>query len=71
MVGYDDIPVAKLTAPPLTTIHQPLRRMAEQATRIVLDMRGGRSTETRVDLATSLVVRESTAPPARARDPGA
>jgi LacI family xylobiose transport system transcriptional regulator len=66
VVGYDDIPVAKLTTPPLTTIHQPLRRMAEQATRIVLDMRDGRSTETtRIDLATSLVVRESTAPPRR------
>ncbi len=65
MVGYDDIPLARLTTPALTTIHQPLRRMAEEATRMVLRMRAGVPVEsTRLDLATSLVVRESTAPPA-------
>ena len=69
VVGYDDIPLARMTAPPLTTIHQPLRRMAEEATRLVLRMRAGAHLETtRLDLATSLVVRESTAPP-RGADP--
>jgi LacI family xylobiose transport system transcriptional regulator len=64
VVGYDDIPLARLTAPQLTTIHQPLRRMAEEATRLVLRMRSGAQPETtRLDLATSLVVRSSTAPP--------
>lgn len=65
IVGYDDIPLIQWVSPRLTTIHQPLRRMAEEATRIAIRM----STETytgtpRIDLATSLVVRESTAPPA-------
>lgn len=66
VVGYDDIPIARLTVPPLTTVHQPLRRMAEEATSLVLGTRG-RSADgvTRIDLATSLVVRESTAPPRR------
>jgi LacI family xylobiose transport system transcriptional regulator len=64
IVGYDDIPLATWVSPRLTTIHQPLRRMAEEATRLVIRMREGRSTEvTRLDLATDLVVRESTAPP--------
>jgi LacI family transcriptional regulator, xylobiose transport system transcriptional regulator len=67
VVGYDDIPLARLTTPALTTVHQPLRRMAEEATRLVLKMRAGDQVEaTRLDLATSLVVRESTAPPAGA-----
>ena len=43
--------------PPLTTIRQPLTEMAATATRIVL----GDDTQTRVELATSLVVRQSTA----------
>jgi LacI family xylobiose transport system transcriptional regulator len=64
IVGYDDIPLAKWVSPRLTTIHQPLRRMAEEATRLVLRMRDGSATgATRLDLATDLVVRESTAPP--------
>jgi LacI family xylobiose transport system transcriptional regulator len=38
--------------------------MAEEATRLMLRMRDGTQIETtRLDLATSLVVRESTAPP--------
>lgn len=64
VVGYDDIPLAQLTTPPLTTIHQPLRAMAEEAARLVLKLRDGVAVEaTRLDLATSLVVRESTAAP--------
>jgi len=64
IVGYDDIPLATWVSPRLTTVHQPLRRMAEEATRLVIRMRAGtESGVTRLDLATDLVVRESTAPP--------
>lgn len=64
VVGYDDIPLARLTVPPLTTVHQPVRRMAEEAARLVLLLRDGGTVETtRIDLATSLIVRASTAPP--------
>ncbi len=64
IVGYDDIPLATWVSPRLTTVHQPLRRMAEEATRLVIKMRDpGVDTVTRLDLATNLVVRESTAPP--------
>ncbi|PZQ89583.1 MAG: LacI family transcriptional regulator [Leifsonia xyli] len=63
LVGYDDIPLAQWVSPRLTTVRQPLRRMAEEATRLVIRM-GAAPLESvpRMDLATNLVVRESTAP---------
>jgi len=66
LVGYDDIPLAKWVSPRLTTVRQPLRRMAEEATKLVIQM-GEAPLESvpRMDLATNLIVRESTAPLAR------
>ncbi len=65
IVGYDDLPVTEWIGPPLTTIHQPLQEMAATATRMVLALaRGEVPANPRIDLATELVVRESTAPPA-------
>ncbi|MFG3436170.1 LacI family DNA-binding transcriptional regulator [Nonomuraea sp. NPDC047897] len=63
VVGFDDLPLAKSAWPPLTTVRQPLQEMAALATRTVLGMGRGEVPETRrVELATELVVRESTAP---------
>ncbi|AYF98191.1 LacI family DNA-binding transcriptional regulator [Protaetiibacter intestinalis] len=63
LVGYDDIPLAKWVSPRLTTIRQPLRRMAEEATRLVIRMsEAPLESVPRMDLATNLVLRESTAP---------
>jgi len=36
VVGFDDIPLAAHTQPPLTTVHQPLREMGEAAARTLL-----------------------------------
>jgi LacI family xylobiose transport system transcriptional regulator len=62
VVGFDDLPVARWVGPPLTTVRQPLTEMAEAAARLVLEL--GREERpaagTRVELATSLVVRSST-----------
>ncbi|WP_395243930.1 LacI family DNA-binding transcriptional regulator [Agromyces sp. MMS24-K17] len=64
IVGYDDVPISRWVNPPLTTVHQPLRRMGEEAVRLALRLAGGAHGATpRMDLATSLVVRESTAAP--------
>jgi LacI family transcriptional regulator len=64
VVGFDDLPVASWVVPRLTTVRQPLAEMAAMATRMVLDMaRGERIASPRVELATRLVVRESTAAP--------
>jgi LacI family xylobiose transport system transcriptional regulator len=65
VVGFDDLPVARWVGPPLTTVRQPLIEMAETAAELVLDLaRGVPPAQPRIELATELVVRESTAPPA-------
>ncbi|WP_035840426.1 LacI family DNA-binding transcriptional regulator [Kitasatospora azatica] len=66
VVGFDDLPPARWVGPPLTTVRQPLTEMAEVATRLVIDLaRGVQPGTVRVDLATTLVERGSTAPPRR------
>ena len=66
VVGFDDLPVAPWVGPPLTTVRQPLVQMAVTAAELVLIMaRGEQPPQTRVELATELVLRESTAPPRR------
>ncbi len=68
VIGYDNLPVSAWTDPALTTVNQPLRDMAETATRMLLDLaRGADLPTSRVDLVTELVVRETTAPPEAGR----
>jgi LacI family transcriptional regulator len=64
VVGFDDVPMAQWASPPLTTLHQPLAEMASLALRTLLHGDGGLFNN-RVELSTSLVVRESTASPSR------
>lgn len=68
VVGYDDVAVAKWSRPALTTVHQPLRKMAEAASEMLLRLHEGANTTTRMELATSLVIRDSTAPPPAGQD---
>ncbi len=64
IVGYDDLQLAQWSSPALTTVHQPLTAMAEEAARLVIRMsETPLDTTPRMDLAVHLVVRESTAPP--------
>ncbi|MEV0728206.1 LacI family DNA-binding transcriptional regulator [Polymorphospora sp. NPDC050346] len=65
VVGFDDLPIAALVDPPMTTIHQPLTEMAVAAAELALALgRGGEVRQAGVELATTLTVRQSTAPPA-------
>jgi LacI family transcriptional regulator len=68
VVGFDDTPVARLAAPPLTTVRQPLREMGAVAVRTALRLAAGEAVDSHhVELATELVVRQSAArPPASA-----
>jgi LacI family transcriptional regulator len=67
VVGFDDLPEACWSPPPLTTVRQPLVEMGRLAARAVLRLAQGEALDTpRVELATELVVRESTTAPAAA-----
>jgi LacI family transcriptional regulator len=62
VIGFDDLPESRWTSPPLTTIRQPLAEMGAVAARTVLEMAAGNDIDSpRLELATELVVRESTA----------
>ncbi len=64
VIGFDNSPGTELMTPALTTIGQPLSGMGRLAVRTLADMSGGnRPTSNRIKLATSLVVRSSTAVP--------
>ena len=69
VVGFDDVPVAAWATPALTTIRQPLAAMAATAFRMLRASEAGAVAQAHhVELATTLVVRDSTAPPARGRE---
>jgi LacI family transcriptional regulator len=63
VVGFDDIAFSALMTPPLTTVRQPLARMAAESVRLLLDAGDGiPGPPPRLELATHLVVRGSTGP---------
>jgi DNA-binding LacI/PurR family transcriptional regulator len=64
VVGFDDLPVVSWVDPPLTTVHQPLIEMAVAATELALTLgRHEAAPQTGLEIATTLTVRASTAPP--------
>jgi len=70
VVGFNDVPVATWATPPLTTVRQPLAAMAATALHLLRTDPSTAAGEPRhIELATRLVVRESTGPP-RAQRPG-
>jgi LacI family transcriptional regulator len=64
VVGFDDVDLCQWVVPQLTTVRQPLSGMAREATRMVIEVsRGGEILNPRLELATAVIIRESTAPP--------
>ncbi|MFQ5854451.1 MAG: LacI family DNA-binding transcriptional regulator [Anaerolineae bacterium] len=60
VVGFDDIPASAYTHPPLTTVRQPMYLMGKTAVEMLLEqVETGTLQQTRVELTTELVVRES------------
>jgi LacI family transcriptional regulator len=64
VVGFDDVEHATVVSPTLTTVRQPLAEMGRTAVSLLNRLLERQRFETlHVELATRLVVRESTAPP--------
>jgi LacI family transcriptional regulator len=61
VVGYDDVPLATVVTPRLTTVRQPAREMGRVAATLLLDGIDGRDVPESVDLEPELVERESLA----------
>lgn len=64
VVGFDDTVLARSASPNLTTVHQPITDIGRTAVSAAMRLARGETFATkRVELATHLVIRDSTAPP--------
>ncbi|WP_269542595.1 GntR family transcriptional regulator [Cerasicoccus fimbriatus] len=60
IVGFDDLPQAAVSSPPLTSVHQPLRRCGARAVELIVKLLEGVEIEHRNNrLPCHLVIRES------------
>ncbi len=63
VVGFDDVPIASIVTPTLTTVRQPLIEMGREATTMLLRLIAEEPLESnRVELTTTLIARESSVP---------
>ena len=60
IIGFDDVRIATLTTPQLTTIHQPVKEMAEIAVGLLHDAVSGKLVAKRTVLPVALIERETT-----------
>jgi LacI family transcriptional regulator len=70
VVGYDDLPMAAWTSPPLTTVRQPIVEKGRLAARLLIQRLQGKVVTSPPPLSTSLVVRGSTSRPKEVAGPG-
>ena len=60
LIGFDDVLLSRLTTPPISTIHQPIKEMAEMAVDLVISSSEGKVVPKRTILPVSYIEREST-----------
>jgi LacI family repressor for deo operon, udp, cdd, tsx, nupC, and nupG len=63
VAGFDDIELAAVVQPSLTTIRQPRREIGQRGALVLVGLLQGRAAPARVRLETELVIRASTAAP--------
>ncbi|HEV8550046.1 MAG TPA: substrate-binding domain-containing protein [Polyangiaceae bacterium] len=59
VVGFDDMPLARIHSPSLTTVRQPLERLGAQAASLLLGILEGKPAPGLTELGTELVLRRS------------
>ena len=60
VVGFDDVPYAAMTAPPLTTIHQPIEQIAQLSVKHLIQMiNNPEQAPVDIVLPTELIIRDS------------
>ena len=70
ITGFDDIELARIVTPALTTVHVPHREMGRKAAEALIDMVEKRSTTASVELPITLELRGSLAAPNASTDAG-
>ncbi|GIF52741.1 LacI family transcriptional regulator [Asanoa ferruginea] len=69
VVGFDNVPEAPYSIPPLTTVRQDFAELGRRGVQLVLGLLGGEQARP-LPVAPQLLVRATTAPPARGRGRG-
>ncbi|MEV0406866.1 LacI family DNA-binding transcriptional regulator [Actinoallomurus sp. NPDC050550] len=63
VMSFDDTLVAAMASPPLSAVRQPFQQLGQEAVRILMQLADGRAPASpRIELATELVLRDSTSP---------
>ena len=62
VVGFDDLPLASLLTPSLTTVRQPARELGMEAVKLLLSLVEGAEPVSPPPSPVSLQIRESTGP---------
>jgi LacI family transcriptional regulator len=62
VAGFDDIPLASYIWPALTTIRQPIQKMASAAANLLMMKLGDQQRDIEMTIESELVIRESTGP---------
>jgi len=66
IIGFDDTDLTTIVTPQLTSVRQPLAELGRTGVSLLIRiLEGQRVDALRMELATKLIVRESTAPPRR------
>ncbi len=63
ITGFDDIDIASIIEPPLTTVHVPHRRMGAAAAQMLLRLIEGEDVDQRIEIGVEITFRETLGPP--------
>ena len=59
VTGFDDIPQGQFTIPPLTTVHQPLDKLGEEAVNMIYQLAGNKKVPIEKSVGSHVIYRES------------